>query len=371
MGKIVKYCAICEESFADKFSFCPNCAALLTAYEMNPIEIGIAEKLEKIEEPQLEIINDELVIENKDETNMGNEIYHITFVEGKVNKTRQTLLFGAFLFVMGGAVLALVLSIYNADIYVAALDDNLNSLVYAPIDIPTKLEPEPITENDKKKGGGGNGGNDDPNPASKGDYANQSEKPLIAPSVTNFRVTNPDIKIRMETEGKIKRNQTDNPYGVPTSAYDVPSDGPGKNGGQGNGPDRGQGPGRGPGSGPGDGPGIGPGPGGIDGKLKPKPPVEEEPPPLGGITVGLKIISKPRAIYTDAARRNQVAGTVTLRVTFNANGTIGNIVAISGLPDGLTEQAIVAARSIQFEPAKRNGVATTVSKQVQYTFTLY
>lgn len=38
MGKIVKYCNACEESFAEKFGFCPICGESLTAFEMNPIE---------------------------------------------------------------------------------------------------------------------------------------------------------------------------------------------------------------------------------------------------------------------------------------------------------------------------------------------
>lgn len=37
MGKIVKYCAACEEGFAEKFTYCPNCGAGLTAYAMNPL----------------------------------------------------------------------------------------------------------------------------------------------------------------------------------------------------------------------------------------------------------------------------------------------------------------------------------------------
>ncbi len=37
MGKIVKYCNTCEESFAEKFGFCPICGESLTAFEMNPI----------------------------------------------------------------------------------------------------------------------------------------------------------------------------------------------------------------------------------------------------------------------------------------------------------------------------------------------
>jgi TonB family protein len=89
------------------------------------------------------------------------------------------------------------------------------------------------------------------------------------------------------------------------------------------------------------------------------------------LTEGVKIISKPRAIYTDEARVNQVQGKVVLRVTFSANGQIGSISISSGLPDGLTEAAIEAARGIKFEPAKRNGVPYSVNKPVEYTFTIY
>ena len=38
MGKVVKYCNACEEGFAEKFGFCPNCGAGLTAFEMNPLD---------------------------------------------------------------------------------------------------------------------------------------------------------------------------------------------------------------------------------------------------------------------------------------------------------------------------------------------
>jgi TonB family protein len=88
-------------------------------------------------------------------------------------------------------------------------------------------------------------------------------------------------------------------------------------------------------------------------------------------TKSLQILSKTKANYTDAARTNQTQGTVTLRVMFLANGKIGDVAVVNYLPDGLTEQAIEAAKQMKFEPAKVNGVAQTVTKQVQYTFTLY
>ncbi|HQY68389.1 MAG TPA: hypothetical protein PLD38_14005, partial [Pyrinomonadaceae bacterium] len=37
MGKIVKFCSSCDESFAEKFGFCPNCGAALQAFEMSPV----------------------------------------------------------------------------------------------------------------------------------------------------------------------------------------------------------------------------------------------------------------------------------------------------------------------------------------------
>ncbi|HXG83376.1 MAG TPA: energy transducer TonB [Pyrinomonadaceae bacterium] len=85
----------------------------------------------------------------------------------------------------------------------------------------------------------------------------------------------------------------------------------------------------------------------------------------------LQIISKPKPDYTDEARQNQVAGTVRLRVDFLASGQIGNVSSISGLPDGLTEQAITAAKQIKFKPAAKNGKSITATKIVEYNFTIY
>ncbi len=85
----------------------------------------------------------------------------------------------------------------------------------------------------------------------------------------------------------------------------------------------------------------------------------------------VKIVSKPQADYTDAARENQVQGIVRLRVVFLANGQIGSASPINILPDGLTLQAMTAARQIKFEPATRGGVPYSVTKIVEYNFTIY
>lgn len=37
MGKIVKYCSSCEEGFAERFAFCPDCGSPLQTFEMKPL----------------------------------------------------------------------------------------------------------------------------------------------------------------------------------------------------------------------------------------------------------------------------------------------------------------------------------------------
>lgn len=87
--------------------------------------------------------------------------------------------------------------------------------------------------------------------------------------------------------------------------------------------------------------------------------------------IPLQITSKPRANYTEEAKKNGTQGTVTLKITFLSNGTIGSISVVSGLPDGLNRLAIAAARNIKFIPEKKNGVAITVTKNIQFMFKIY
>ncbi len=90
-----------------------------------------------------------------------------------------------------------------------------------------------------------------------------------------------------------------------------------------------------------------------------------------GDVIALRILSKPRPIYTLEAQEDDVQGTVTLRVAFLASGRIGVVTAVSGLPDGLTEQAITAAKLIKFEPVTCGDTTYSVTKAVQYNFVNY
>lgn len=85
----------------------------------------------------------------------------------------------------------------------------------------------------------------------------------------------------------------------------------------------------------------------------------------------VRIISKPAPSYTDQARMNQVQGTVILRVVFSSTGSVTNISVVRGLPDGLSERAISAARETKFTPATKDGRAVSVSMLLEYNFNLY
>ena len=88
-------------------------------------------------------------------------------------------------------------------------------------------------------------------------------------------------------------------------------------------------------------------------------------------TAGMAVVIKPRPGYTDAARQANIQGTVILRLTFLENGGIGAVTEVKGLPYGLTEQAIKAARRIAFLPKTDEGKTISVARQIEYTFSIY
>lgn len=115
-------------------------------------------------------------------------------------------------------------------------------------------------------------------------------------------------------------------------------------------------------SGAGSGMGSGSGFGGGAMTTEPTPPNQISP---------LKILTKPKPSYTNLARYYSTQGTVRVRVTFLADGQIGSVTAIKKLPFGLTNSAINAAKQMRFAPPLRDGTPYTVTKLVEYSFTIY
>jgi periplasmic protein TonB len=83
------------------------------------------------------------------------------------------------------------------------------------------------------------------------------------------------------------------------------------------------------------------------------------------------ILYREKAKYTEEARQNKIQGSVLLQVVFNVNGLITEIKVIRGLPDGLTEKAIEAAKKIRFNPAVKNGAPVSVRGTLDFAFNLY
>lgn len=83
------------------------------------------------------------------------------------------------------------------------------------------------------------------------------------------------------------------------------------------------------------------------------------------------IVFKGAPEYTEEARQNKVTGTVTLQMVFAASGQVTNIRTVSGLPYGLTEKAINAARKIYFLPAIKDGQRVPQYIRVEYNFNIY
>lgn len=231
----------------------------------------------------------------------------------------------------------------------------------------------------EKAGGGGGGGREQQTLASFGKLpqADLRIPQVVAPDPNPPVIKNPSLPMPATLDADPVLFPPDTrqlTYGDPKSRSTTPSSGPGSGGGIGTG----QGGGVGPGSGGGYGPGQGGNTGGGDRN-------EGGGGPGGGgggtdynrifsgreVNSKARVLSKPEPTYTESARKNQITGTVVLRAVFSSSGAVTNIHAVSGLPDGLTERAISAAKQIRFVPATKDGRPVSMWMELQYNFNLY
>lgn len=82
----------------------------------------------------------------------------------------------------------------------------------------------------------------------------------------------------------------------------------------------------------------------------------------------LQILSKPRPSYTNDARFSGTSGIVILLVVFGSDGTLQFIAPRISLPNGLTAEAIAAAKKIKFKPAIKDARPISVFAQIEYSF---
>jgi TonB family protein len=430
MGKVVKYCSSCDEGFAERFAFCPVCGDTLSAYEMNPVngEAAVREETAPVEaaaadtfyeaapEPAAADVQAADAVEEEIEAPIEEEEvpptisipaaasaasvyasqpvyadepramtvtpeaidggYYITVIEEKNSKQRNMLLLGSAVFCLTVALIATVWSIFDKTLDIGAIDDGR---LFSAVIVDDPMMTEEVKQEEKKKdksdGGGGGGGKEEPDPVNQGDLVDQTKNPIRPPDVKVPRLENPSLTLPPpSTEGNMKFAKNFDRWGDPNSKFQGLSNGPGSGGGVGTGVGTGQGRGRGTGtgsgtgsgygSGNGDGNGDGDGDGDGIGRGGPPPKVEAK-------TTPLQILSKPKATYTDAARTNNVQGSVRLKITLLASGAVGSITPVTRLPHGLTEQAIAAARQIRFKPKMINGVPQSVVVTFDYGFNIY
>lgn len=78
----------------------------------------------------------------------------------------------------------------------------------------------------------------------------------------------------------------------------------------------------------------------------------------------------PNPQYTEAARANRTQGSVILRVLVGVDGYVNDVRVVRGLPDGLNERAIDAARQSKFKPAMKDGKAVASWVVLEMTFNI-
>lgn len=221
--------------------------------------------------------------------------------------------------------------------------------------------------------GGGGGGEREPRPPQVGKLPPPS--PILASIPKAPTVNRPSLPVAGITIDPALWKDLKAPvYGDPRSSSDVPSKGPGEDGGIGTN--------KGLGIGEGDGPGVGPGtkgnmgggsnqPGCCGDGGGPNGAVPDRPFSGAEVEQRARLLLKPEPQYTEEARKNQITGTVRLRVVFSSTGEVVQIRAVNPLPFGLTERAIAAARQIKFIPAVKGGRSVSVHMQLEYNFNLY
>ncbi|HSE19850.1 MAG TPA: TonB family protein [Pyrinomonadaceae bacterium] len=230
----------------------------------------------------------------------------------------------------------------------------------------------------ERPGGGGGGGREEAKPASFGKtpQASLDVPQIIPPDPKPPQIKNPALPVAATLNADpmlIPPDARVLPYGDPKSKSTDPSSGTGTGNGIGSGTGTGIGPGEGNGFGPGRGGNVGGGdfnaggggPGGGGGGDYNRIFTGKD------VTTKARLISKPEPQYTEDARKNQITGTVVLKVVFASNGSVQNIRTVSGLPYGLTERAIAAARQIKFVPATKDGHQVSMWMQLEYNFNLY
>lgn len=92
---------------------------------------------------------------------------------------------------------------------------------------------------------------------------------------------------------------------------------------------------------------------------------------VGEVTKRAIILAKPEPAFTEEARKKNITGEVMVRLVLAADSTVQHILVIKPLPYGLSQQAVAAARRVQFKPALIDGRPVSQFVTIVYNFNIY
>lgn len=84
-----------------------------------------------------------------------------------------------------------------------------------------------------------------------------------------------------------------------------------------------------------------------------------------------RITYRPEPSYPLDARPTGTRGTVRLRAVLAADGTVKHVLVLKGLPHGLTEECVAAAKGIKFKPAVKDGRPVSQFVLLEYSLNLH
>jgi protein TonB len=206
-------------------------------------------------------------------------------------------------------------------------------------------------------GGGGGGGNRQEGPIrhAEGIGSDAITLRVTKPTSTSGRVADLPAPPALLLDAKALASGTFEQMGLPTGGVSSGiSTGPGSGGGVGEGVGTGIGSGRGPGIGPGSGGGIG---GGV---YRP-----------GGAVTPPRVITEVKPKYTSEALLQKIQGTVVLELVVKQDGRPSEIRVRRSLdPEGLDQQAVIAASQWRFEPGRLAGTPVDVLVTIMLDFSI-
>jgi TonB family protein len=372
----MKICPKCAQSFADGFKYCPKDATELAKYDLRA-QIHAERELQFLLKNRslFARLRDEIA-DAMDEMKRNPLKYVISLLRGEGSSRRRSRLLQAGMATALITYTSIVLIVVIVGLWKAPMTGtiadkpNPDDDLVGPVRLVLETETTPLDGSKKtgrgllggslkqpKRSGGGGGANDKA-PTSIGKMQITSFSPQInLPDFTQSRIKPQLVVPETVYADPIFSRRLNGPIGIPDGQPEAPSRG--ARGGTG------VGEGEGPGYGPGKDGNIGGGPKTDGGGLI-------SGPDDGSVITGKPtILYKERARYTEEARRNLLQGTVVLSVIFGADGQIHDIRTVKGLPYGLTESAIEAAKKIRFQPAVRYGKPVSVRTVLEFNFALY